>query len=75
VEIAEAIASGLRSTLNREELPVLYGGSVDAASAATWFGTRSMRTGLDGLLVGGASLSADRFVAIVRSALAAAEPT
>jgi triosephosphate isomerase len=74
VEIAEAIASGLRSTLNREELPVLYGGSVDAASAATWFGTRSVRTSLDGLLVGGASLSADRFVAIVRAALAVAEP-
>ena len=74
VEIAEAIASGLRSALNREELPVLYGGSVDAASAATWFGTPSARTGLDGLLVGGASLHADRFVAIVRAALAVTEP-
>jgi triosephosphate isomerase len=74
VEIAEAIAVGLRSTLHREELPVLYGGSVDAATAATWFGAPTKRTGLDGLLVGGASLHADRFVAIVRAALAAAEP-
>lgn len=74
VEIAEAIASGLRSALHRDELPVLYGGSVDATSAPTWLGTRSVRTGLDGLLVGGASLSADRFVAIVRAAVAAVEP-
>ena len=73
VEIAEAIAAGLRSALHREELPVLYGGSVDAASAATWFGTSSVRTSLDGLLVGGASLSANNFVAIVRAALAVAE--
>jgi triosephosphate isomerase len=74
VEIAEAIAAGLRSALRREELPVLYGGSVDAASAATWFGAPGKRTGLDGLLVGGASLHADRFIAIVRAALAATEP-
>jgi len=74
VEIAEAIATGLRSALNREELPVLYGGSVDAASAATWFGTSTERTSLDGLLVGGASLSADRFAPIVHAALAVAEP-
>jgi triosephosphate isomerase len=72
--VAEAVASGLRNALNREELPVLYGGSVDATSAATWFGTRAARTGLDGLLVGGASLSADRFAAIVRAALTVTEP-
>ena len=74
VEIAEAIASGLRSALHRDELPVLYGGSVDVASAPTWLGTPSARTRLDGLLVGGASLSADRFVAIVRSAVATVVP-
>ncbi len=74
LEIAEAVASGLRNALRREDLPVLYGGSVDAASAATWFGTRSVRTGLDGLLVGGASLSADRFTAIVRAAMAVTGP-
>jgi triosephosphate isomerase len=73
LEIAEAIAIGLRSTLSRQELPVLYGGSVDAASASTWFGTSTRRTALDGLLVGGASLHADRFVAIVRAALALTE--
>ena len=74
VGIAEAIAAGLRSALHREELPVLYGGSVHAASSATWFGTSSVRTSLDGLLVGGASLSANHFVAIVRAALAVTEP-
>jgi triosephosphate isomerase len=74
VQIAEAIASGLRSVLHRDELPVLYGGSVDAASATSWFGAPTSRTGLDGLLVGGASLHADRFLAIVRAALTAAEP-
>ncbi len=73
LEIAEAIARGLRGALHREELPVLYGGSVDAASAPTWLGTPTARTGLDGLLVGGASLNADRFVAIVRAAVAASE--
>lgn len=73
VEIAEAIANGLREVLQHEALPVLYGGSVDAASAATWFGTSTQRTSLDGLLVGGASLHADRFVAIVRAALTATE--
>jgi triosephosphate isomerase len=74
VEIAETIAMGLRSALSRQELPVLYGGSVDAASASTWFGTPAQRTALDGLLVGGASLQADRFVAIVQAALAVTEP-
>ena len=74
VEIAEAIAHGLRSALQRDELPVLYGGSVDAASAAAWFGAPTRRTSIDGLLVGGASLHADRFVAIVRAASAVTGP-
>ena len=74
VEIAEAIADGLRHALHRDDLRVLYGGSVDAASAPSWLGTSASRTGIDGLLVGGASLSADRFVAIVRAAVAAAGP-
>jgi triosephosphate isomerase len=74
VEIAEAIASGLRAALHQNDLPILYGGSVDAASAASWLGTSKERTGLDGLLVGGASLDAVRFSAIVRAGLAAAEP-
>ena len=73
VEVADAIATGLRRALHREVLPVLYGGSVDAPSAATWFGTPSARTNIDGLLVGGASLHADRFVAIVRAALAVSD--
>jgi len=75
LEITEAIARGLRTLLNRQDLAVLYGGSVDAASAASWLGTPSARSGLDGLLVGGASLSADRFVAIARAALAVTDPS
>jgi triosephosphate isomerase len=73
LEIAEAIAIGVRDALQRDDLPVLYGGSVDAASAPMWLGTPTARTRLDGLLVGGASLSSDRFSGIVRAALAAAE--
>jgi len=75
LEITEAIARGLRTLLNRQDLAVLYGGSVDAASAASWLGTPSARSGLDGLLVGGASLSADRFLAIARAALAVTDPS
>lgn len=75
VDVAEAIARGLREALNRQELPVLYGGSVDAVSSASWFGSPSVPTELDGLLVGGASLNADLFIAIARAALAATEPS
>lgn len=73
LDIAEAIARGLRSALRREELPVLYGGSVDAPSTGTWFSRPSGRTDVDGLLVGGASLHADQFIAIVRAALNVAD--
>jgi triosephosphate isomerase len=73
LEIAEAIASGVRGALQQDNLPVLYGGSVDAAAAPMWLGTPTARTKLDGLLVGGASLSSDRFSGIVRAALVAAE--
>ncbi|MBU6255877.1 MAG: triose-phosphate isomerase [Chloroflexi bacterium] len=71
VELAEVIAGGLRRGVG-SDLPILYGGSVDAASAATWLGSVANRTTLDGLLVGGASLRAESFTAIVRAAVAAA---
>ncbi|MFT6916335.1 MAG: triosephosphate isomerase [Motiliproteus sp.] len=47
-----------------ERLPIIYGGSVNAANAESLF---SM-TDIDGALVGGASLKVDEFVAICRAA-------
>lgn len=46
------------------EIRVLYGGSVKSDSAAAYLGTE----GVDGLLVGGASLNQHEFTAIVESA-------
>ncbi len=48
-----------------EEIRILYGGSVKPDSAAELMGQQDV----DGLLVGGASLSADDFVAIVKGAV------
>jgi triosephosphate isomerase len=47
-----------------EAIRVLYGGSVSAANAAEFFASPE----IDGALVGGASLKAEDFVAIVRAA-------
>lgn len=44
--------------------PVIYGGSVSADNASSYLSAR----GVDGLLVGGASLSADQFSAICETA-------
>lgn len=52
---APAVASALR---------IIYGGSVKAATASSLF----CMPDIDGVLVGGASLKADEFVAIIRSA-------
>jgi triosephosphate isomerase len=52
----ETVGDGMR---------ILYGGSVTAANAAELFG----QSDIDGGLVGGASLKAEAFVAIVRAAL------
>ncbi|HVS97801.1 MAG TPA: triose-phosphate isomerase [Puia sp.] len=46
-----------------EQLPILYGGSVKAANAGELFGSPDV----DGGLVGGASLNAMEFAAIIRS--------
>ena len=72
--IGEAIARGLRASTGMADLAVLYGGSVDAAGAAAWLGTPVGRTEIDGLLVGGASLTPESFVAIVGAAARAVGP-
>lgn len=49
-----------------QSLPIQYGGSVKADNAASLLG----QPDVDGALVGGASLKADQFLAIVRAAIA-----
>ena len=44
-------------------MPVLYGGSVSAKSVGEFAGAE----GIDGALVGGASLDPDEFAAVVRA--------
>jgi triosephosphate isomerase len=48
-----------------QEMTVQYGGSVEPANAAAFLGQH----GIDGVLIGGASLRADEFLAIARAAL------
>lgn len=48
-----------------EEIRILYGGSVKAGNAAELMGQED----IDGLLVGGASLKADDFLAIIEAAI------
>lgn len=50
---------------SEKKVRVIYGGSVNAENAASFI-ARNMR-GMEGLLVGGASLKADEFVKIVKS--------
>lgn len=47
-----------------EEVPVLYGGSVNSSNASSYLGVK----GIDGLLIGGASLKEKEFTAIVETA-------
>jgi len=67
-EHATAAARAIRVALKRagldaEAIPVLYGGSVSARSA----GEFANAEGIDGALVGGASLDAEEFAAVVRA--------
>jgi triosephosphate isomerase (TIM) len=68
-EHASAAAATIRLAIREEtgraagDVPVLYGGSVTAAGC----GGFATADGLDGALVGGASLDADQFAAIVRA--------
>jgi triosephosphate isomerase len=61
---ARAIRLALkRASLDAEAIPVLYGGSVSVRSA----GEFANAEGIDGALVGGASLDAEEFAAVVRA--------
>lgn len=67
---AQAVHGQVRAWLKQqapalaEQLPILYGGSVKADNAAALMA----QPDVDGALVGGASLQADEFIAICRSA-------
>ncbi len=64
---ASAAAAVIRSALETaglpHDVPILYGGSVTAAGASEFAGAE----GIDGALVGGASLKAEEFASIVRA--------
>lgn len=70
VDDAEAMCSAIRGRLAPfgdvicDSVRILYGGSVNADNAASYLGAANV----DGLLVGGASLSADSFLSIVGAA-------
>jgi len=67
---AQRVAAQIRGILREldsvgaDEVPIQYGGSVTADNAAEFFG----QPDIDGALVGGASLKADAFNAILRAA-------
>ena len=70
-EDAEKAARAIRRQINHlygekaaKEVRILYGGSVTADSASTYLAT----AGIDGLLVGGASLTVPSFASIIASA-------
>lgn len=60
--IHETIFKTLRN-INRENTPILYGGSVDAENAKTITSVAHV----DGLLIGRASLKSDTFLPIIKS--------
>ncbi|HLA08427.1 MAG TPA: triose-phosphate isomerase, partial [Anaerolineales bacterium] len=65
--VKQMIRSALTELFNEkiaQSIRVLYGGSVTASNAAEFFSQPE----IDGALVGGASLKADEFVAITKSA-------
>jgi triosephosphate isomerase len=68
-EMAEAVHCFVREKLSAidqaaaEMVPILYGGSVKADNAAALL----KQPDIDGALVGGASLKADEFIAIIRA--------
>ena len=62
--LARTIRAALKqSGLDADAVPILYGGSVSARSV----GEFADAEGIDGALVGGASLDADEFAAVVRA--------
>lgn len=65
-EVAQFIRRTLKDTYGKaaEEIPVLYGGSVNPSNAGAYLTIPEV----NGLLVGGASLIADQFVDIIETA-------
>jgi triosephosphate isomerase len=66
-EAAETIRAAVRARFGEERadaLEILYGGSVDVTNLAGFLAA----SGIDGALVGGASLDADGFVAMMKAA-------
>jgi triosephosphate isomerase len=55
--------------ISAQALAIQYGGSVKPDNAAALF----CRDGVDGALVGGASLMADQFLAIIRAAISTSQ--
>lgn len=71
-EMAQAIRGWLRDMLGSDHTkatPVLYGGSVKPANAGEYFAQQD----IDGALVGGASLEAESFAALIDLCLAQSE--
>jgi triosephosphate isomerase len=62
-QVAAAVARALRSDSSSSSLRVLYGGSVDGNSAAGFLSATGEES-LNGLLIGGASLQAERLLEI-----------
>ncbi len=63
-DVVRAALKDLFGEETAQAIRILYGGSVTAANAAEFFA----QPNIDGALVGGASLKADEFVAIVQAA-------
>jgi triosephosphate isomerase len=63
-EVHKSIASALTCATSGARTPIVYGGSVKAACA----GEILCANGVDGVLVGGASLKAEEFCAIIAAA-------
>ena len=63
-QVIRPALTGLFGELTAQAIRVLYGGSVTGANASEFFSQAE----IDGALVGGASLKADEFVAIVKAA-------
>ena len=62
-DVAAAVARALRSETSSSSLRILYGGSVDGKSAAGFLSPTGEGS-LNGLLIGGASLQAERLLEI-----------
>jgi triosephosphate isomerase len=52
--------------IRAQQMTIQYGGSVEPENASAFLG----QPGIDGVLIGGASLKADEFLAIVHAAVA-----